>query len=64
VNDSHGHDVGDALLVEVGRRLGTCVRRGDTAARLGGDEFAVISEAPGGGARPTSPRSPSGCWRR
>jgi diguanylate cyclase (GGDEF)-like protein/PAS domain S-box-containing protein len=42
VNDVHGHQAGDRLLVEVGRRLKACVREVDTAARLGGDEFVVI----------------------
>ena len=42
INDTLGHDVGDLLLIEVGRRLGTCVREQDTAARLGGDEFTVV----------------------
>ncbi len=42
VNDMRGHDVGDAVLAEVGRRLGASLRDGDVAARLGGDEFAVL----------------------
>nr|WP_255635900.1 diguanylate cyclase [Azospirillum sp. 412522] len=41
VNDRHGHHVGDAVLVEVGRRLLQCVRGKDDVIRLGGDEFLV-----------------------
>jgi diguanylate cyclase (GGDEF)-like protein/PAS domain S-box-containing protein len=44
VNDGLGHDLGDALLVAVARRLEEAVRPGDTVARLGGDEFAVLLE--------------------
>ncbi len=44
INDSVGHGVGDAVLVEVGTRLTRILRPEDTAARLGGDEFAVLME--------------------
>ncbi|WP_370644312.1 putative bifunctional diguanylate cyclase/phosphodiesterase [Actinoplanes sp. L3-i22] len=42
VNDLRGHDVGDAVLAEVGARLSRNLLDGDVAARLGGDEFAVL----------------------
>jgi diguanylate cyclase (GGDEF)-like protein/PAS domain S-box-containing protein len=44
VNDAFGHAAGDAALVELGRRLQTAVRPGDTIARLGGDEFVAVCE--------------------
>jgi diguanylate cyclase (GGDEF)-like protein len=42
VNDTHGHEVGDQLLVEIARRMRATLREVDTIARLGGDEFAAI----------------------
>jgi diguanylate cyclase (GGDEF)-like protein len=46
VNDSLGHEAGDAVVVEVARRLTSALRPYDTAARIGGDEFIVLAEAP------------------
>ena len=42
-NDSLGHPVGDAILVEMATRFTTCLRDNDTLARLGGDEFAIVA---------------------
>ncbi len=42
VNDTHGHNVGDDLLIEVSKRMKGALRRGDTLARIGGDEFIVV----------------------
>ncbi len=43
VNDSYGHDCGDELIREVGRRLGYICPIGDLCARLGGDEFIILA---------------------
>lgn len=42
INDSYGHDAGDAVLVEIGRRFSSVLRKSDTLSRMGGDEFAAI----------------------
>ncbi|MCX7176430.1 MAG: diguanylate cyclase [Proteobacteria bacterium] len=42
LNDAHGHEVGDLLLIEAADRLRNCVREMDTVGRFGGDEFVVI----------------------
>ncbi|MFZ5479206.1 MAG: sensor domain-containing protein [Myxococcota bacterium] len=44
INDSLGHAAGDDLLVEIGRRLRSCLHDDDTLARLGGDEFVILLE--------------------
>jgi diguanylate cyclase (GGDEF)-like protein len=42
LNDAHGHEVGDLLLIEAADRLKSCVREMDTVARFGGDEYVVL----------------------
>ncbi|WP_434782137.1 diguanylate cyclase domain-containing protein [Ferrovum myxofaciens] len=42
INDTLGHDAGDALLRETAKRIMACVRESDTVARIGGDEFTMI----------------------
>ncbi|KAB8314194.1 GGDEF and EAL domain-containing protein [Tolypothrix campylonemoides VB511288] len=42
INDSLGHLLGDQFLLEIAKRLGSCIRSTDIAARLGGDEFTVL----------------------
>lgn len=49
VNDTHGHDAGDALLTAVADRMRLCLRESDTIARVGGDEFIVILPKSSGG---------------
>lgn len=44
VNDSFGHEVGDALLREIAARLQSCLRKGDIVGRIGGDEFVALIE--------------------
>jgi len=46
VNDTLGHDMGDHLLIEVGKRLSASIRESDVAARMGGDEFTIILSNP------------------
>ena len=54
VNDRWGHDAGDALLQEIGVRLGAVTRQADTLARMGGDEFQllIMDFLPGAGGKP------------
>ncbi len=47
INDRFGHNAGDAVLIEVARRLSNGVRDGDTVARLGGDEFVILADGLG-----------------
>lgn len=54
INDSLGHNQGDALLCQIGARLRQCVQPEDTVCRLGGDEFALVLNDPGPGDSLTS----------
>jgi diguanylate cyclase (GGDEF)-like protein/PAS domain S-box-containing protein len=44
INDSIGHAAGDALIIEVGKRMRSCIREDGSVARLGGDEFTILLE--------------------
>jgi len=44
INDAHGHDIGDRLLIEVANRMRACLRKSDLVGRLGGDEFVILLE--------------------
>lgn len=46
INDGHGHEVGDAFLVEIARRLQAVLRNTDLLARVGGDEFVAVGPGP------------------
>lgn len=52
INDSLGHDGGDALLIMASQRIQRCVAEDDTVARLGGDEFTAILNSPESASRP------------
>jgi diguanylate cyclase (GGDEF)-like protein/PAS domain S-box-containing protein len=65
INDTYGHDAGDAVLQTIASRLSSCIRAGDSLCRLGGDEFAVILEGgePLVDARRVSERIVEACGR-
>jgi diguanylate cyclase (GGDEF)-like protein len=47
VNDLHGHPAGDAVLIEIARRIRACLSEQEFLARLGGDEFAIVQQRDG-----------------
>ena len=57
VNETRGHDRGDALLLQVAHRLRSCVHEDDTVARQGGDEFVVVLEDLGDGPEEAAARA-------
>lgn len=42
INDMHGHDIGDVLLINVAKKMQECLRDEDTVSRVGGDEFVIL----------------------
>ncbi len=48
INDTHGHDCGDAVLLEVAQRLQTRLRKTDVVSRWGGEEFLILLPSTGG----------------
>ena len=42
INDRYGHEIGDEVLITIGKRLLKCIRKSDTVARMGGDEFTIV----------------------
>ena len=43
INDTYGHDAGDAVLITIANRMNEIVRESDIVARLGGDEFVIVA---------------------
>lgn len=58
INDTHGHDIGDAFLIQASQRIQTCLRDSDMLFRFGGDEFVVVflEESIGDGAKTLADR--------
>jgi diguanylate cyclase (GGDEF)-like protein len=54
INERHGHEIGDLVLVEIGTRLRRLIQSGEIVARLGGDEFVVVVKVREGRAQPAS----------
>ena len=46
INDTHGHDIGDKVLVEIAGRVKSCIRAGDLFVRFGGEEFIIFMTGP------------------